>query len=172
MRERVVDRRLGNIYDSRMLRTVSALVKLVLSGVFISAPLAAQSTFATITGVVTDPAGAAAPNTAIEAINQQTNYKYSATTNESGQYTLPNLLDGKYNIVVNAQGFQSYRTEGVLLSVREQRRLDIQLKIGDVATTVDVTAAASLIETETARISDVKDRTVLRNLPLTLRRAW
>ena len=46
-----------------------------------------QSTFATITGVISDPAGAAVPGAKIEATNRQTNYRYTATSNDGGQFT-------------------------------------------------------------------------------------
>src|SRR5437762_5173005 len=131
-----------------------------------------QSTFATITGVVTDPAGAAVPRAQIEAANRQTNFRHTATANDEGQYTLANILDGTYTVEVKAAGFQEYKIDNLILSVREVRRVDIQLQIGQVGQTVEVTGGASLIETETARIADFKDRVVLRNLPLTLRRAW
>ena len=131
-----------------------------------------QSTFATITGVVSDPAGAAVPGAKIEATNSQTNYSYAATTNDGGQFTLANILDGSYTLEVKAAGFQDYKMDGLVLTVREQRRVDMQLQIGQVGQTVEVSGGVSLIETESSRIADTKDRVVLRNLPLTLRRAW
>jgi hypothetical protein len=133
----------------------------------------AQSTFATITGAVTDPAGAAIPGATIEAKNIKTGYVYTATSNDDGIYTLANLLDGTYRLSARASGFGEYVVENLLLNVRENRRVDVQLKVQTVTTTVDVSAGgATLIETETARIADVKDREQLRALPLTLRRAW
>ncbi|HTM51371.1 MAG TPA: carboxypeptidase-like regulatory domain-containing protein [Bryobacteraceae bacterium] len=131
-----------------------------------------QSTFATVTGVVTDPAGAAVPGATVEAIHSQTNFRYTATANDEGQYTVANILDGRYTLEVKASGFQEYKVESLVLTVREVRRVDVQLQLGQVGQTVEVTGGVSLIETETARIADYKDRVVLRNLPLTLRRAW
>lgn len=131
-----------------------------------------QSTFATITGVVTDPAGAAVPGAKVEAANRQTSFRHTATANNDGQYTLANILDGTYTLEITASGFQVFKVESLILTVREVRRVDVQLQIGQVGQTVEVTGGASLIETETARLADFKDRVVLRNLPLTLRRAW
>src|SRR5262245_19895714 len=123
------------------------------------APVRAQSTFATITGLVTDPNGAATPGATVEVKNLKTGYVYTATSNEEGVYTLANLLDGTYTLTAKARGFGAFTVEKIILSVRENRRVDVNLKVEAVANTVDISAAgATLIETETARVADVKDR--------------
>jgi hypothetical protein len=133
----------------------------------------AQSTFATITGAVTDPSGAAVPNATIEIKNIKTGYVYTATSNSEGIYTVPNLLEGDYQLKARAQNFGEFVAEGITLNARDNRRVDVALQVQAVTNTVEITAAgATLIETETARIADVKDREQLRALPLTLRRAW
>jgi hypothetical protein len=132
----------------------------------------AQSTFASITGAATDPLGAAVPGVAIEARDVNTNYVYRATTNENGQYTIANLRDATYVLRARAAGFQEFLVENIILTGLDNRRIDIRLTLGTVDTVVEVSAGATLIETETSRIADVKDREVLRALPLTLRRAW
>lgn len=131
-----------------------------------------QSTFATITGTATDATGAAVPNVAIEARDIATNYVHRATTNEQGQYTIGNLRDGTYVLRAKAPGFQDHQVENIQLTGLDNRRIDVPMKVGSVDTVVEVSAGATLIETESARVSDVKDRYVLTALPLTLRRAW
>ncbi len=132
-----------------------------------------QSAFATITGNVTDPTGAAVAGATIEARNVNTGYVYTANSNEEGVYTLANLLDGTYTLKAKATGFGDFAVENIILAVRENRRIDVKLQVQAVSNFVDIAASgASLIETETARIADVKDREQLRALPLTLRRAW
>jgi hypothetical protein len=132
----------------------------------------AQSTFATITGVVTDPNGALVPGVKLEALHLATNYRYAATSNEAGLYTLANLREGVYELRATAAGFQEFVVKEISLVSRDLRRIDIELKIGQVQTAIEVTGGATLIETETARIADVRDRMVLSALPLTLRRTW
>jgi hypothetical protein len=137
------------------------------------APLRAQSTFATVTGLVTDPNGGAVPGATVEVKNLKTGYVYTASSNEDGIYTLGNLLDGTYTLTARAKGFGVFTVENVILGARENRRVDVSLKVEAVANTVDISAGgATLIETETARVADMKDREQLRALPLTLRRAW
>jgi hypothetical protein len=131
-----------------------------------------QSTFATITGNVTDPSGAAVPGVAIEATHVATNYQYTATSDSNGMYTLANLQDGTYRVVAKSKGFQEVKVDGIIVTGRDVRRVDVQMKIGTVDTVVEVSGGATLIETETARIAATQDREVLRAMPLTLRRAW
>jgi hypothetical protein len=137
-----------------------------------AATLHAQSTSATITGSATDPSGASIPGVAVEARDNATGYVYKATTNDQGQYTLADLRNGTYTLKATAQGFQDLTVEQIALTGLDNRRVDLAMHIGTVGTVVEVSGGATLIETESARIADVKDRVVLRALPLTLRRAW
>ncbi len=154
----------------RSFRTLFAIALLMLIQV---SAVQAQSTVATLTGTVTDPTGASVPNATVEVKNIKTGYLYTATTNADGVYTVANLLEGAYQIKAKASGFGELTINDITLNARDNRRVDVRLQVGTVTTTVDVTAGgAALIETETARIADVKDRAQLRALPLTLRRAW
>ncbi|MBL8229823.1 MAG: TonB-dependent receptor [Bryobacterales bacterium] len=132
----------------------------------------AQSTSATLTGIVTDPTGAAVPGVALEARDINTGYVYKAASNETGQYTISDLRNGTYVLRAKASGFQEAVVDGIILTGLDNRRIDISMKVGSVDTIVEVQGGATLIETESARISDVKNRETLRALPLTLRRAW
>ncbi len=133
--------------------------------------LPAQSTLASITGVVTDPNGAVVAGATIEATNIATGYKYTAKSNEAGQYTLTGLLNGTYSMRATAAGFADFTADNIILAERDQRRIDVSLNLGAVQTKVDVTGAASLIETETARIADVKNHEIMWLAPLALHRS-
>lgn len=138
----------------------------------LSIPAAAQSTFASITGNASDPSGASVPNVEIVLRDTGTNYEYKSLTNDAGVYTIANLREGTYSLRAKAQGFKEFAVENIILTALNTRRIDIGLNVGDTVTTVEVSGGATLIETESSRIADVKDREVLRALPLTLRRAW
>jgi hypothetical protein len=131
-----------------------------------------QSTFATITGAASDPTGAVVPGVSVEAREKNTGYVYRAETNESGLYTIANIREGSFTIKASKPGFNDFTATNIVLTALDNRRVDIHLTVGTVGTTVEVTGGATLIETESARIADVKDRETLRALPLTLRRAW
>lgn len=130
-----------------------------------------QSTFATITGSVRDASGAAIPGAAIQATEAGTGYRYSAESNASGVYTLANLREGKYRLHAHAAGLRDFVANGIELAARDIRRIDITLEVAAVETSIEVTAGATLIETETARISNTKGAELLSRIPLMTRAA-
>jgi hypothetical protein len=153
------------IFQSRFVAVIGALM---LAGM--QAP--AQTTFATITGAVRDSTGARVPGVKITATNLETNVKAGAAANEVGVYTVPQLKEGTYSLVVEAAGFAEFKAENIVLAARDVRRVDIVLTVGQVATVIEVTAGATLIETETARISSTQGATALKTLPLNARWMW
>jgi hypothetical protein len=132
----------------------------------------AQTTFATITGLVTDPNGAVVPGAIITAMNLETNYRYSGKSNETGNYSIGQLLEGRYDVKAEAPGFKTFREKAVRLGNQELRRIDVHLEIGSVETTVEVNGTAALIETENARIGDTKNAETIKDLPLNQRSLW
>ena len=131
-----------------------------------------QTTFATITGTVTDSTNAVVPNVKVTATNTGTNIKSEVKSNEAGVYTIPQLKEGDYTVRAEAAGFKEFLAQDVTLVARDARRVDVQLQVGAVGTTVEVSGGATLIETETARISDTKGAMELKSLPLNTRGMW
>jgi carboxypeptidase family protein len=141
---------------------------------FLAAPFEgrAQTTFGSITGNVTDANGAIVAGATIEATHVRSNYRYTARSNEVGNFTLPQLLEGDYTLRATATGFREFVAQNILLAAREERRIDIQLQVGPVESRVEVTAGATLIETDTARIGDSKNAAALKSLPLNTRNLY
>lgn len=131
-----------------------------------------QTTFATVTGTVSDASGAVLANAQITATHLETGTKWESVSNELGNFNLPQLKEGAYEIRVRAPGFKEFVAQKVVLAARDIRRIDVQLEVGSVETRVEVTAGATLIETETARISDTKNAEILKSLPLNTRGIW
>ena len=125
-----------------------------------------QTTFATITGRVTDPTGAVIPKAVVTATNVATNVSTTGQSNETGIYTIPQLNEGTYQVTAKAAGFREFRAKDVILEARAVRRIDVPLEVGSLESTMEVTGGAALIETETARISERMGDQVLRTLPL------
>src|SRR5689334_14835037 len=140
----------------------------VLSALLVFSALSfAQTTFATITGTITDPTGLPLAGARISSVQVETGYKLDVRSNETGVYLLPNLREGAYNINVAAPGFKEFRAHDVVVASREVRRLDIRMEIGEVSTSVEVAAqGAAVIETDTARISQSRTSQELKDLPL------
>jgi hypothetical protein len=151
-------------------------MKRILTAITLALALAAgspaQTTFASITGLVTDPNGAVIVGATLTATNTASNYHYTARSNDAGYYTIGQLLEGQYDIRAEAPGFKTFVEKQVSIANQDLRRLDIRLQIGDVATTVEVTGTAGLIETEKARISDTKNAELIKDLPLNQRSLW
>ena len=116
--------------------------------------------------MVTDPAGAPVPQTQVGVTNTATKVSLTATTNNTGVYTVPYLSSGSYRITVNAQGFESLVRAGISLHVDEQVKLDFTLKVGTVKETVTISAEAPLINTATATSGQVVDQRCITELPL------
>jgi len=135
-------------------------------------PAAAQTTFATITGTVTDPSGAAVAGAQVVAVHAQSGYRYTAQSNAAGNYTLAQLREGEYTLRAQASGFKEFVAQQITLAAMDVRRIDVPLEVGTLQTTVEVSAGATLIETETARISDSKTSVQLTSLPLNTRSLW
>jgi hypothetical protein len=148
------------------------LCVIVLLFVLTATPAYSQTTFASITGTVTDATGAVVPNATVTATSVQTNIKTTAKSNEDGNYTVAQLKEGTYTLRAEAAGFKSFLMDNVGLVARDVRRVDVKLEVGDVATQVEVAGGATLIETETARISDTKDSLVLNTVPTNSRSLW
>ena len=147
----------------------------VLGGLLLAlvVPLAeAQTTFASLTGIVTDSAGAVVPGATVEARHVQSNYTYTINTNQAGHYTLGQLREGQYVLRIRMSGFKEFVAQNILLAAQDLRRVDVRLEVGAIEESVNVSAGATLIETETARISDSKDALALKVLPLNTRQLW
>src|SRR5215510_9627287 len=110
----------------------------------------AQFESATLTGLITDPAGAVVPNVSVRAVNEGTNIETTVLTNSEGRYLFPNLRPGSYQVISSAQGFKQSVSTGVVLQVNQAARLDVQLTVGALSEQVSVTSEAEALDTESA----------------------
>jgi len=125
-----------------------------------------QAPTATLTGTIEDPTGAVLPNVTVTVTNTDRNTTQSARTNELGGYVIPALNPGNYSVAAELAGFKKFVHGSVALQVSQVARLDIRLDIGSIEETVEVTEAASLIETQTSSRGSVIDGQQIVNLPL------
>jgi hypothetical protein len=130
----------------------------------------AQQVSATLFGTLTDPAGAVIPDAKITALNPANGRTTTATTQADGSYVFPSLDPADYTITVEKTGFDKYEHSRVTLVVNQKSRLDIQLKVGTLATTIEATATAPMVETGTASVGLTVDTRQVTELPLNTRR--
>jgi hypothetical protein len=99
-------------------------------------PCLAQVTTATLLGTATDPSGAVLPNVAVKATNLATNASRETLSDVSGNFTLPFLTAGDYDVSASLAGFQAQKIKGLTLQVQQTARIDFQFKVGDVSESV------------------------------------
>ena len=141
----------------------SALLSLLTGFVL---PCLAQVTTATLLGTATDPSGAVLPNVVVKATNLATNASRETISDASGNFTLPFLTAGDYDVTASLSGFQTQRIKGLTLQVQQTARIDFQFKVGDVSESVTVTASAVALQTENATVGTVIDGSKIVDLPL------
>jgi hypothetical protein len=110
---------------------------------------------ATIVGTVTDPSGAVIANAKVTATNTETGVVHTITTNESGQYVLPNNRIGHYDVKAEAPGLKLAEQKGVVLQVGDRARVDFQMQVGAASESVTVEAAAVRTQTDTGEVSNL-----------------
>ena len=148
------------------LMTCLALALALCLTLFWSMPAEAQVSGATMSGLITDPSGAGIPNASVSIKNTETGEVREVPTNANGFYSAPNLLPGKYEATITAQGFNKLVQKGIILTVGEQQALNLSLKVGQVNQVVEVTAAPSEVQTSSSTIGSTVDARTVRELPL------
>ena len=129
---------------------------------------AAQVDRATLTGVVRDPSSAVVPGATVAITNSATGVRRATTTSADGAFFVVDLASGEYLVQTSATGFQTF-AQLVNLSTGQRGRLDVSLAAGGVNETVQVQAAAPLLETQAAALGTVVSRNEIANLPLAIR---
>jgi hypothetical protein len=128
--------------------------------------LLAQSDRGTLTGLVLDPAGAALPNARVEAVNQATQVKYTGVSSDAGLYSIPQLPVGRYDLSVAATGFSRYLRKDIDINIAQTVTINVNLALGAVNETVEVSGVAQAVQTSTSDIGTVVDRRMVIDLPL------
>jgi len=113
------------MYMDRNVRRLAAVVLLALGWASIPAPAHAQATRGTILGTVTDQSGAAMPGVTVVATETRTNVSHDTVTNETGNFTFPNISDGVYNVKAELQGFKTVVREGIRLILETADEIEV-----------------------------------------------
>src|SRR2546426_381383 len=105
-----------------------------------SFPAFAQEFRATIGGTVTDASGASIPGAAIVVVETRTGTKSETVSDTAGQYVVPFLAPGEYEVNVRLEGFKEYSRKALHLASGDHLTIDARLEVGDIAESVSVTA--------------------------------
>lgn len=128
--------------------------------------LAAQTTYGSIAGTVSDPSGAAIADAQVTLTNLATSEKRVAQSEADGLYDFVNLLPGRYSIVAEKTGFKRITRPEVIVEVGQAVRIDITLQVGDVNQTIEVTGETPLLQAETSSMGQVVEQRKANELPL------
>jgi len=119
-----------------------------------------------ISGAVTDPAGASVSGAKVVITETRTGTKTSTVSDATGQYVVPFLAPGTYDISVEAAGFKGAVRKGIQLGSGDHPVIDIRLTIGDTSTSVEVTSDAPLVNSENASVGQTITTKQVEDLPL------
>ena len=128
--------------------------------------LMGQAVNGTLLGTVTDPSGAVVSNATVTIVLTGQSVEHTSITNESGNFTEPDLPAGTYTIAVVAKGFKKETRENIILDTNTTTRVDISLVTGSTSETIEVTTAPPALQTDRADISSTIEQNTIGNLPL------
>jgi hypothetical protein len=148
---------------SRFAACVITLAALI---VLANCPVFAQGSTAAITGTVTDTSGAVLPGTMVSVKHLETGLTRATESDASGNYTIPSLPVGEYELTAEKMGFQRELRRGINLVVAQEAVVNLTLQVGSIVQQVTVTEAAPLVNATTTSTSGVISEQQIKELPL------
>jgi Carboxypeptidase regulatory-like domain/TonB dependent receptor len=133
---------------------------------FSVATTSAQAVYGSVSGSVTDSAGAAIPDATVTVTSVERQTVDTVTTNSNGSYTKDRLLPGLYNIKVEKQGFKSGVNEKVTISLDTQTKIDATLEAGQVSEVVTILSEGELLKTDRADVATTFSTREVTELPI------
>ncbi|MBS1827612.1 MAG: TonB-dependent receptor [Acidobacteria bacterium] len=142
-----------------------------MNGVIVAACLFAASLFAqefraTLSGRITDAQDAVVAGVKLTVIQVETGAKFEAVSGADGLFAVPFLPPSTYRVIAEAQGFKRYQRENVIMGANERIGLDIQMEVGAVTETVNITAEAPILQTATASSGQVINTRQIESMPV------
>src|SRR5437868_3075173 len=143
-------------------RLIFSIVVILLS----AAHLGAQMGTATLSGMVSDPSGSAIPAAQVTLSSSTEKVSRPTVTDTAGQYVIPAITPGTYELVVRASGFQPQTLTGIILASGQGSTLNVSMKISAAQQEMTVNEAPPLLETTTATLGSVVNSSQFTELPL------
>src|SRR5215472_12897800 len=125
-----------------------------------------QAVYGSIAGTVTDPQGNAVAGAKVTVTSITKNTSAETTSNDTGLYEVLHLIPDTYKVRVEATGFKAYDIASVLVQVDTQSHVDVQLQVGAVTQTVEVTGEVPQLKTDRSDISATLDGRTVESLPI------
>lgn len=145
---------------------IPAILGLFLAFALVTTTIYAAETTANIIGVVSDNNGSPLPGATVTAVNADTNFTRSTTTEDNGAYRIPLLPPGTYTISVEISGFAKETHKGIVLTVGKEISLDFTLKLSTASESIEVKGETPLVDATKSQLSQTVDQTAIKSLPL------
>jgi hypothetical protein len=129
-------------------------------------PALAQTYRGTILGTVYDENGAVVPGASVTARNTATGVTRTATTDEEGNFTIPELQIGAYELNVQREGFQTGLVTNVNVDISGEQRVDVTLRSGQISDTVEVRAEVPIVDTTSNVLGGTIESREIQELPI------
>ena len=154
------------------MRKTTMLAGLILAALLAAVPGTAQTISGSISGRVVDSQGAVVPNATVSVTEPSKNLKISTKTSGNGDFLVPGLLPGSYSVSVEATGFKKYGRSDIPLDANDKLALgDLVLEVGAITETVEVTAQAVTLQTESVERSATVTGKQIENIEVNGRNA-
>src|SRR5215831_18635940 len=159
--------RVAGVGRTNFHRALAGSVLLLLTALFLLPSSAwTQEVTASIVGTVVDPSGAAVSGATITAKDLDRGTVLTTSTNDAGAFNISSVPVGRYQVKVEAKGFQSVINQALTVSLNQTARLNIQLRVGQTTETVEVSGEAPLLQTDTSLLGTLVDANAVSSLPL------
>ena len=126
----------------------------------------AQELYGSVVGTVQDASGAHIPGATIEIVNRETNLMMTAVSNQTGAYTLTNVLPGTYDVKVTLQGFKEFKKQSVPVTTGAISRVDAKMEVGQLTESITVESKTALLKTDKADTGSAFTSKEVVDLPL------
>ncbi len=133
---------------------------------FLTSAAFGQRDLGTVTGTIVDAQGAAVPNAKVTITNDATQVTYDTVTTDAGIFSRPAVNPGSYTIRVQAAGFQAAEQKGVVVDPGASVTANLTLQVGNASQTVEVTAQAPLLQTDSPAIGENLNSDQISQTPL------
>src|SRR5262245_16493716 len=141
----------------------------MLAAALIAAPgfhLVAQSLYGTIAGNVTDTTNASIVSARVKISNKDTGQVRETLTGEAGQYSFSDVPSGTYDVAFQKPGFSAITRTGVPVTINNVSRVDVAMRVGEMAETIQVSADAATLQTDTSEVRSELNSRTLENVPI------
>jgi len=129
----------------------------------------AQLYTGSVSGIVTDPSNAVIPDAHVQLVDEEKGYSFTVTTDSAGRYQFRAVPPGTYKLTAGARGFSNREQAGVKVDVTQNVSVNLSLQVGTATQTVEISAEATVLQTEDAVTGQVVNRKFINDLPLVSR---